>query len=244
MNRSESPFCLDSGRQGSPSPDRNVWSLVLLVLRRWWAVGGSLGLLLGGGAAAAAYVLVKPLYEAKAVIRVSETIPYIAFPESGNRDETSRFVRTQIELIRSPLVLGPVVSKPEVARLPELTELDDPITELAPRIAMTSVGGSELVHISFQGPDPKNAAKLVNAVTEAYFALRDQHEAERSARVIELLEKESAARAVEVARIRENVRELARQTTGEDPLGPGTAMDRTSPHPLAELQSRDRKSVV
>lgn len=218
---------------------------VRLAAHGHWVWTVPLGLVCGGIAAAAVYELAEPLYEAKAVIRISESTPYIAFlPDREGPDEFAKFVRTQIELIRSPLVLGPVVSKPDIARLPEIVELDDPITELAPQIGMTSVGGSELVNISFKGPNPGNAAKLVNAVTDAYFTLRDRLEAERSARVIELLEKESAARAVEVTRFRENVRELAKQTTGEDPFAPATTPDRNSFDPLVELKNRLASIII
>lgn len=235
----------DNVRQGRPPApetprEQGHVEVFVTVLRRWWGLALPLGLVLGGLAAAGAYLLFPPLYQAKALVRISEVRPYIAFPEDNwrNTSEMTRYVRSQVELIRSSLVLGQVVTNPEIARLPEITELEEPITDLAPLIEMSAVNESELLSISFKGRNPANAAAIVNAITDAYFALRDRQEAERSARVIELLENESNSRAVELSRLRDNVRELAKQTTGKDPFVAPTSAEKNALHPLAELQNR------
>ena len=77
-------------------------------------------------------------------------------------------------MIRSPIVLGPVVSKPEIADLKDVADLDAPIRELERKINVRRRGGSELFEISFQGTVPEEAARLVNAVVDEYFALLER----------------------------------------------------------------------
>ena len=59
---------------------------------------------------------------------------------------------------------------------------------------------------------------MVNAVTEAYFKLRDQSDAERNQTVIDLLGQEMDKRSKEVLRLRDNLRTLAKEATGKDPF--------------------------
>ena len=63
------------------------------------------------------WLLFKPQYEAAAWLKIDERTPYLAFDikdDSGSRG----FCQTQFELIRSPVVLGPVVARSEIAQLP------------------------------------------------------------------------------------------------------------------------------
>ena len=65
------------------------------------------------------YWAFEPVYRAEAWLRIESRAPYIAFPD-GNGSRA--FVETQVAMIKSPLVLGPVVSQPEIAHLPEVQE--------------------------------------------------------------------------------------------------------------------------
>src|SRR5690606_10324560 len=122
----------------------------------------------------------------------------------------------QIELIRSPLVLGPALSNPEVASLPQLQQQKDPVGWLARNLRVANVGDSEIFEVSFDSPDGQGAARLVNAIMESYLAVRNEHDSARNERMLELLEQEKRVRAQEVSRLRENVRELSKQILGKD----------------------------
>ena len=73
-----------------------------------------------------------------------------------------------MELMRSPLVLGPVVSRPEIAQVPEIRDQEAPIVWLGSKIKASRVGQSELVKISFEPAAPPTAARVVNAVVDTY----------------------------------------------------------------------------
>ena len=106
------------------------------------------------------------VYQAAAWLRIADAPPYIAFEA---REDSRRFLKTQMELIRSPLVLGPVVSQPEIAQLHDLRDQEAPIDWLAKKVRANPVGGSELFEISFESRYPDEAAKLVTAIVNIFF---------------------------------------------------------------------------
>ena len=112
---------------------------VLTALRRWWMIAAPVGLLLAAIAGAVVYLLFEPVYEAAAWFKIEERTPYLAF-ESKDEGRSKLFFQTQIETIRSPLVLGPVIKRPEIAQMPEIARQADKVAWLAKQIKVT-VGG-------------------------------------------------------------------------------------------------------
>ncbi|NLF06693.1 MAG: polysaccharide biosynthesis tyrosine autokinase [Pirellulaceae bacterium] len=179
----------------------------------------------------------EPVYEASAWLQFEERTPYLAF-ENKDDGRSKLFFQTQIEIIRSPLVLGPVVKRPEIAQSPKIAAQTDKVSWLAKQIRVTSVGNSELFRILYADPDPKIAAGVVGAVTESYFKLRDQTDAERNQRIIDLLGQEKDRRLREVLRLRDNVRALAQEAAVKDPFAAKMEPAAAQKHPLADLESR------
>jgi len=202
----------------------------------WWKLAAPIGLILAAVTAGLVYWAFVPVYRAEAWLRIDAEAPYIAF--EGGR-EGGRPIATEVSLIRSPLTMGPVVSQPEIARLPEIKEADAAIEWLTNQINVRQVGHSELFVISCDAEVPKNAATIVNAVVDAYFELRGQDEAERVQRVIELLEEERERRSADLARLRENVREMTKMATGKDPFKTESAATlEMLEYPLHSVQSK------
>jgi capsular exopolysaccharide synthesis family protein len=244
------PYSLP-GRNGSGSHGEAAQgfslSFVLNALRQWWKLALPVGLLLAVGIGGVIWFTFEPTYRAESWLRIEERAPFIAFQDRGG---SRGFVQTQVQLIRSPLVLGPAIAQeleepdPEtgaktVGALPEVSEQDDPIEWLKREISVGAVGGSELFTVAFSARRPKHSADIVNAVVNSYFDLRAEEDAERTHRVIELLEQERERRAAEVERLRENVRELSKQATGKDPFRPlSESAITTTEHPIGDLRSQ------
>ena len=174
---------------------------------RWaMAMVPALGLALVGGGLA--FLLWEPIYEASAWFEIEEHPPYLVLV-SKDEGRSKLFCQAQIEMIRSPSVLGPVIKRPEIARQPEVACQPDKVAWLGQRIKVLPVGESELFRIVYAARDPKDAATVVNAVTESYFKLRDQSDTERNQRIIERLSQEREKRSGEVMRLRDSLRKLA-----------------------------------
>jgi succinoglycan biosynthesis transport protein ExoP len=221
--------------RNAESPQGITPQFVLSAMRQWWKVALPVGLVLAGVAAALVYLTFEPVYEASAWLEIKDRAPYIVFPD---RDSSRSFVKTQSALICSPLVLGPVVSKPEIAGLPEIAEQQAQIEWLAKKIKVAPEGDSEIFKISYASRSGQSAKKVVDAVIDEYFKLRGGTDAERTRRVIELLEAERDRRALDVNRLRENVRELTKQAGGKDPFVLNPTPEIGVQHPLAGLQAR------
>ena len=210
---------------------------VLTSLRRWWKVAVPVALFLAAGGVTTVYLLFEPAYEAVAWMQFEERTPYLAF-ETKDEGRSNLFFQTQIEIIRSPLVLGPVVKRPEIAQAPEIARQTDKVGWLAKRIKVSSVGNSELFKVSYSDPSPKGAENVVNAVMDSYFKLRDQTDTERNQRIIDLLSQERERRLREVLRLRDNLRSLARDASDKDPFAAKLDAQSLQKHPLADLETQ------
>ncbi len=210
---------------------------VLGALRRWWKIALPIALVLAAAGGTTVYLLFEPVYEAAAWFQIEERTPYLAF-ENKEEGRSKMFFQTQIEMIRSPLVLGPVVKRPEIAGARELIFRADKVAWLAKQIKVTSVGESELFRILYSSPDPKIAAAIVNAVTESYFKLRDQTDVDRNQRIIDLLGQEQGKRSMEVSRLRNNLRSLSEQAANKDPFAAKREGDSSQKNPLTDLEGR------
>ena len=77
-------------------------------------------------------------------------------------------------------------------------------------MSFKSRGKSNLYDVSYTGPNAKNAAKIVNAVVDSYFKLREEHNAQQMSEIIEQLEHEVQAHEKKVERLMNVVRELTK----------------------------------
>jgi len=210
---------------------------LLNALLHWWKVAMPVGLILAAVAVAGVWWFFEPVFLSRALIQIRENPPALVF---AIEDKSSGYVETQKEMIRSARVLRPVVESPEIRSLPELREKKDKVQWLQRELRLTSVGKSEFLQVDFQGPDPKNAAKIVNAVVKRYFDLLAEVTDERVAKVIALLDREIANRKKHVEEKRRQIQTRTLAETGKDPFA--TTLHAGSganwPHPLAGLQTR------
>lgn len=214
---------------------------VMNALRKWWLFATPIGLLAAATAAALILNVFEPQYMASAWLKIESSQPYVAFPE---QPDSRVFVANQVELIRSPLVLDPVISLPEIARIPEFQEAKDPVVWLARHIEVRSVGASDLFTISFTCSDGHNASRVVNAIYNAYSAQRGDEEVKRTQRVLDLLKEEQGRRQLELTRLQENVRELAKAAIIRDPLHGQTPANEIIQNPLTDLQRQRSEREV
>ncbi len=226
-----------SARPMSPPPTQALSAgLVWSAIRHWWKPALPAGIILSAAAVALILFSFKPEYEASAMIHIDENSPFIVIQTP---ERSQRYVETQLQLIRDPLVLGPVVGKPEVARLPEFRDNADSIAWLTSHLKVKGVGRSNLYTISMRSKHKHSVAPIVNAVADGYFAVRDEYDNMRIQNMLRLLDAEKVHRKQEVDQLRDDVRKLSKQTTGNEPntavAAANTVIGRSL---LADLQSK------
>lgn len=192
---------------------------------QWWKWVVPLGLILASVAGCLVWYFHVPQYEAGALIMIQSDTPYIAFENGVENRDADRYVQTQIELLRSPVVLMPVMGRPEIASMQELQAKVDPLKHLQSRLAINQVGRSELFVVRYTSPSAEDAASVANSVVMEYLRLQSQYDRDRTELVIDKLEKERLLRSTRVEQLRKRVVDLAKEITGRDPFGQGAVTD-------------------
>ena len=225
------------GNEASAAIQGITPALVLKVLRGRWMLVLPLGILLAAGAAAAVLATYVPKYRASAIIKIEAQPAFIAFAKESGGTNDERYVQTQIELLRGPVVLMPALSKrlggnaeqrddkKTLRELPEIRDQVDQLDYLRRELSVSQIGKSELYEVAFESRSPDDAATVVNVVVQTYLEVKSEDESKRSAKVIDVLDKESEDRRISVDRLREEVVDLARKLTGKDPFQPGLVTD-------------------
>lgn len=207
---------------------------VLLALRCWWKIIVPIALLFAGAAGAGVYLLHTPSYTADAWLLIKEK--QVILHRDAHAD-SARFIQNQIEIIRSPRLLGPLASKPAILSTPELDDLQDVTFGLAKRISIKPRGQSDIYVVSFSSQSPEKAELIVREVVDNYLAFNTRLESEQDSQIIRLLEDQRAARFEEMNQLRENVRALSVDLTGVDPFRDRKDDSKSSPSPLSSLQA-------
>ena len=156
-----------------------------------------------------------PQYHATVTLWVHPVMPSLL---SGDRQlsesEYSRFLNTQIELLRHPVVIDRVLESPDVAQLPIIREQQDKRTWLIGKLVIRN-GNSELVSVGIATNSAEASEKIVNAVIDAYFNFTQEVSRGMTLELISNLRTEErrqqqVAQTLQ-ARIRQKTREAAAQ---------------------------------
>ena len=243
--------------QGAPGVTSPVWvvarrppgkeaagvltpQFVLRAILHWFWPIAIASLLLAAASTAAIFYFGKPVYRASAWIEIEPRARYLVWDgrDESDKSEQEQYVNTQVELMRGPLVLGKLVSSPEVAQLPEVQGVANPVDLLKKRLTIAPIGKSQLYEVAFEGQDGRAAALLVNAVLDSYFALLDDQKISRQQRVIDLLLQQQGLLAKEISRLRQRMQDLGQEILGKDPFTGTPTAEAFTKHPLAAIHER------
>jgi succinoglycan biosynthesis transport protein ExoP len=232
------PAMMDSeggAKSGGMSP-----ALVWHTWRRWWPwclpVGAALAVL----GVALTWLSFKPMYEAQAWLQISAPEYFVfAHNQSGAGAQSDVFVRTQLALIESPVVLDRVVARPEIGKIAEIRTSLNPVKELSDQLDIESIDQSELYQVSFSASVAADAMTVVNAVLDEYVKVYEQEGQTRREQITVELKSAKDERRVELTNLRGKVRMFAQQLTGEEsPALDASNISAQIDSPLPELNSQ------
>ncbi|QDV79775.1 polysaccharide biosynthesis tyrosine autokinase [Botrimarina mediterranea] len=221
-----------------PAPSHFTPKFLLWVFSRSWKVVVPVGVLLAAATAAVLLYTYVPQFAASGLIKIEDIQPYVAFQQAAVGSNNGSFIRTQIELMRSPVVLREVLSDQRVGAASHLNKTPDRLSHLRRNLQIKQVGGSELYEVSYSAPSPQEASDVVGAVIQQYFARQSDEGYRRVQRVVDLLEKERTRRQLEVERLQTYVIDLSREVTGKDPFGQNVVDVEKAISPLASLHQQ------
>jgi capsular exopolysaccharide synthesis family protein len=180
---------------------------LLHALRRRWLQALTLGLLTGIAAAVPVWLFLPRGYEAVVWLRIRASGTLLS---EGRSTEYDSYRKTQLQLLRSPVVLNAALRKPGISSLRMITEQDDPQEWLARTIEPVVQGDSEVMQLKFRGAVAEETAKILNAITSCY--LDDIVNKDRQDRLgrRDQLEKKFKENQTELRSRRETFNDLAR----------------------------------
>ena len=180
----------------------------LHALRRRWLHALVLGGVLGPLAALAVYVFMPRGYEAVVWLRIRSTGGLLG--NDGNASEYEAYRKTQLQLLRSPVVLNAALRRPGISSLRTITEEEDPVLWLGTALQPVVNQQSEVLQLKLRAPVAEDAAKILNAVTQCY--LDDIVNKDRQDRLArrDSLEKKYKENQTELRSRKETYNELAR----------------------------------
>lgn len=183
-----------------------------MAFRRSWFWAIPLGAALASGVAYFIFNSFIPEYRATHILEANDD--YVVFKGVFSPGDLSGAER---QLIVSPLVLDPVLADPEVCRAPSLRDPATRAVELRERLSLGNAGSKALLSVSYQDPDPQQAAVVCNAIVESYLRQRQAFDNKRMSDLENLLSPATDRWQAEVKSHQDRVRQLSQQTQGFDP---------------------------
>jgi capsular exopolysaccharide synthesis family protein len=127
-----------------------------------------LGVLVGAAGAVAAWYLTPTHFQAKALIQVKAEAPKLLFTTADNARNDYNYVRTQIALLLSDMVIRDALAQPGVADVELFKNAESPREYLRKQLQASNSKSPELIELTLSGEDPRGLATVVNAICETY----------------------------------------------------------------------------
>ncbi len=159
---------------------------LLHAVRRRWPLAIGLGVTVATIAAGLLWFFLPVHYEAFALLKVAGKPPAVLEKRAGATDEFAVFKRTQVQLIRSGLVLQSTLRDAQINRLSLIKEhSDDPVSWLNDQLVLDYPDDAEVLRLAMSGTNRDDVVKIVNKIVEVYMKeivqrerdLRLEHEA-------------------------------------------------------------------
>jgi succinoglycan biosynthesis transport protein ExoP len=166
---------------------RNRWVLLIALNATLWT-----GL---------AYItFATPLYTSTSRIYVQQNGPKILSEAEGVMTQSKNYLYTQAELLKSRTILSSALERNDIKQLKVFRKIDDPINYLQKKGLHVSVGKKDdIIDVSFDSPDPAEAAQLVNAVVNSYISYHATSKRSTISEILRILQDEKRKRDVELA---------------------------------------------
>ncbi|WP_417388905.1 polysaccharide biosynthesis tyrosine autokinase [Gimesia sp.] len=142
--------------------------IVRLLLRNKYllVLGLAAGLLLGQ----AAYMKLGPIFSADTKIQVSQKNPV---PIKEGEIQTFGELTAHIDVIKSPRIVGEAVKEAKLNQLPSLAGEKDPTQDIIDTLKVKRISGNDraflnILTITYENPNAKDARTVTQAVVDAY----------------------------------------------------------------------------
>ena len=167
-----------------PSGKPDLWNL-LACLQRRWRLAVSLGFLVGAVAAVVGYFLTSPSsFTAVSLLKVESVTPHLIFKDPEGRANYDTYQRSQVERLKSRMVLNAALREPKVAQLAIVKEQPNPIEWLEKLVQVDFALSPEVMRFTVTMKESEAALAIVDALREVF--LRENVNADKNQRLTHL----------------------------------------------------------
>jgi capsular exopolysaccharide synthesis family protein len=172
-------------------------SLLQVVLRHRWIILISTLLFVVG----AFLYLAKatPIYTSSSRVYVEQTGPKIINEYEGVMTRSNNYLYLQGELIRSTPILSAIADDPEMRYLRTFEGVDNLVAWLKKELKIGVGKRDDIITVCFDSPYPTEAARIVNAVVDAYVKYQSTRQRSTVSEVLSILQKEKVRRDEELS---------------------------------------------
>ena len=199
---------------GAVAPDqtetKRETNLLQLAWRSRWIL--LLCMLIGVGMLWGVLQRVTPRYTSVSRLFVERNMPHILSNEAQTGQSTG-YLYTQAELIRSSPVLAAVADAAENANLESFRDVDNRVGFLKKNIQVFVGTQDEIINVTAELPNGKDAAQIVNSVVDAYMTKFAEQRRTNTVEVLNILRKEKERRDAELEDRRRALEDFRRQHT-------------------------------
>ena len=140
-----------------------------------------------------------PIYTSTSRLYVEQQGPRIVTEYEGMMTQSKNYLYTQCELLKSTPTLAEAIEMVRAKRLKTFAGIDNPIGYLK-SILKAQVGRqNDIISLSCESPHPEEAARIVNAVVDAYITYHSKRRRTTAAEVLRILQASKAKRDRELA---------------------------------------------
>jgi len=191
--------------QGS---DRRESNLLHLAWQSRWLI--LLCMVIGAGCGWGILQKVTPLYTSVSRIYVERNLPQI-LSQQMQVGESGSYLFTQAELIRSSGVLAAAAESPQLANLESFRDVDNRVAFLKQCTRAIVGNQDDIINVSAEVPNAKDAGQIVNAVVDAYVTKYAEKRRTDTVEVLNILRNEKEKRDAELNERRRALSDFRKQ---------------------------------
>lgn len=176
--------------------DLSIEGLLQIIVRQRWIILASAIMTL---VFAFIYILkATPIYRSTSRLYVEQTGPRIISEYEGVMSQTTNYLYTQAELIKSTPIISYMINTSEISQFRTFINVDNLLAYIKKNLNVDIGKKDDIVVVSFDSPYPGEAAQVVNAVVDSYIQYHSSRKRDTVSEVLKILQKEKVKRDEEL----------------------------------------------
>ncbi|MBN2183175.1 MAG: polysaccharide biosynthesis tyrosine autokinase [Sedimentisphaerales bacterium] len=170
----------------------NLLPLLLIFLRhRWTILLTTIAFLIVGFI----YIMrTTPIFSSVSRLYVEQSGPKIINEFEGIMTQSSNYLQTQAELIKSTPIVSGVANDATIKHLKTFENVDNLVGYLKGKLQVSVGRNDDIITVSCESPYPEEAALLVNAAVDSYVSYHSARKRSTVSEVLKIIQKEKAKR--------------------------------------------------